>query len=158
MAYMSQERKKAIEPAVKAALKKYGLKGSLSVEHHSTLNLNLREGPIDFWAEKTVHPGQTRNPEADGRELSISHYRISENFEGAAAAFLEEVFAAMMEGNHDRSDSMSDYFDVGWYAYVKVGKWNKPYKLTVAPAPKGWEIAETSTEEMGEAGEAGVAA
>jgi hypothetical protein len=30
-------------------------------------------------------------------------------------------------GNHDNSDSQTDYFDVGWYVDVKVGKWNKPY-------------------------------
>jgi len=36
MAWMNQERKAALAPAIKAALKKYGLKGSLSVNNHST--------------------------------------------------------------------------------------------------------------------------
>jgi hypothetical protein len=36
----------------------------------------------------------------------------------------------MVVGNHDRSDSMTDYFDVGWYISINVGKWNKPYEMT----------------------------
>ena len=39
MAYMSQERKAEITPKVKSILKKFGIKGSLSVRHHSTLSL-----------------------------------------------------------------------------------------------------------------------
>ena len=35
----------------------------------------------------------------------------------------------MNDGNHDRSDPQSDYFDVGWYVDVNIGKWNKPYTL-----------------------------
>jgi hypothetical protein len=34
-----------------------------------------------------------------------------------------------MEGNHDNSDIQSDYFDVGWYVEVNIGKWNKAYDL-----------------------------
>jgi hypothetical protein len=35
----------------------------------------------------------------------------------------------MMVGNHDRSDIQSDYFDVGWYVDINIGRWNKPYAL-----------------------------
>jgi len=48
---------------------------------------------------------------------------------GEAKAFLTEVYEAMMEGNHNNSDIQSDYFDVGWYVNIQVGKWNKPYEL-----------------------------
>ena len=48
MAYMSQERKSEIAPKVKSILKKFGIKGSLSVRHHSTLSLTLKSGKIDF--------------------------------------------------------------------------------------------------------------
>ena len=44
MAYMSQERKSEIAPKVKSILKKFGIKGSLSVRHHSTLSLTLKSG------------------------------------------------------------------------------------------------------------------
>jgi len=36
----------------------------------------------------------------------------------------------MMIGNHNNTDLMSDYFDVGWYISINVGKWDKPYEVT----------------------------
>jgi hypothetical protein len=39
---------------------------------------------------------------------------------------------AMNDGNHDRSDIQTDYFDVGWYVDVNIGRWNKPYILEAA--------------------------
>jgi hypothetical protein len=44
-------------------------------------------------------------------------------------AFLNEVMPALNAGNWDRSDIQADYFNVGWYVNVHVGKWNKPYAL-----------------------------
>ena len=48
MAYMSQEHKAKIAPVVKEILKKYGVKGTLAVRHHSSLVLNIKSGKIDF--------------------------------------------------------------------------------------------------------------
>jgi hypothetical protein len=113
MAYMSQEKKSKIAPVVKGILKKYGMKGSLSVDNHSTLCLNIASGPIQF--------------SEDGQPIDVNPYWYHEHYSGKALKFLKEVFAAMNDGNHDRSDSMTDYFDVGWYVRVNIGKWNKPY-------------------------------
>jgi hypothetical protein len=41
MAYMNQEKKAVIANAMKPVLKKYGLKGSLSVQNHSGITLNI---------------------------------------------------------------------------------------------------------------------
>lgn len=113
MAYMSQERKASLAPAIKRVLKKYGMKGSLSVSRHTGLTLTLSEGPIDFGAD----------------HLQVNPYWFHEQFTGKAKSFLTDVLVAMNVGNHDRSDIQTDYFDVGWYVYVNVGKWNKPYKV-----------------------------
>ena len=48
MAYMSQDHKAKIAPVVKAILKKYNVKGTLAVRHHSSLVLNIKSGSIDF--------------------------------------------------------------------------------------------------------------
>jgi len=32
-------------------------------------------------------------------------------------------------GNFDKSDVQTDYFHVGWYMSVNLGKWDKPYIL-----------------------------
>ena len=47
-----------------------------------------------------------------------------------AVSFLDEVLPAMNVGNHNRSDLMTDYFDVGWYIDINIGRYNKPYVQT----------------------------
>ena len=41
---MNQEKKKKLAPKIKEILKKYNMKGTLSVDNYSTLNLNLKSG------------------------------------------------------------------------------------------------------------------
>jgi len=110
---MNQEKKKKLAPKIKEILKKYNMKGTLSVDNYSTLNLNLKSGSIDFGTDQ------------------INEYWYKDHFEDnpEALAFLSEVIPAMNVGNHDNSDIMTDYFDVGWYISVNLGKWDKPYIL-----------------------------
>lgn len=125
MAYMSQENKKALAPAIKAILKKHGLKGSLGVRNHSTLVLKITSGTIDFAA---AYQGE-RSTSNEGFAARVNHYYITTGWTGQACEALTELAQAMMVGNHDRSDSMTDYFDVGWYVDLSIGEWNKPYVL-----------------------------
>ena len=129
MAYMSQENKAKIAPVIKAICKKYNVKATLAVRNHMTLVLNVKQGPIDFIGNfNRVTGGDLHgNPRIDN--LDINPYWVHDHFDGKAKAFLTEVFAAMNVGNHDRSDAMIDYFDVGWYVDVNIGRWNKPYIL-----------------------------
>jgi hypothetical protein len=123
MAYMSQEKKAKIAPAVKAILKKYNVKASLAVRNHSTLVLNVKQGPIDFIKD-------FGNPEDAAKfGIQVNPYWYHEHFTGESKKFLSEVITAMNDGNHDRSDIQTDYFDVGWYVDVNIGQWNKPYAL-----------------------------
>jgi len=48
MAYMSQENKKSLMPAIKAVLKKYKMKASVGVRHHSSLVCNIVSGEMDL--------------------------------------------------------------------------------------------------------------
>ena len=114
MAYMSQENKKTLAPAIKSVLKEYGVKGSIGVDNHSTLVVNLKEGHIDFGSKND----------------SVNPYWIDKHYTGIAQQFLNELKTAMMAGNYNNSDIMTDYFDVGWYIEINVGKWNKEYNLT----------------------------
>lgn len=139
MAYMSQERKAKIAPVVRAICKKYGIKASLAVRHHSTLTLNITQGPIDFvgnFIDVDVKSASARKMEQSqidylrkNQSLDVNVYWYKEHFTGRALQFLREVIPAMNDGNHDRSDIQSDYFDVGWYVNVHIGRWNKPYAL-----------------------------
>ena len=138
MAYMNQDKKKALAPAVKAVLAKYNVKGTLGVNNYSTLVLNIKEGALDFIGAAN----------ADNKELAdrrgTTFYEVKDNYQvnpyyahestnKKVASFFKELVAAMngknsTVKNHDNSDIMTDYFDVGWYIDINVGSWNKPYK------------------------------
>jgi len=133
MAYMSQERKAQIAPSVKAICKKYGVKASLSVRNHSTLALTVTQGDIDFIKNFNDVCGKNdtykvRQP-VTNNYLSVNPYHYRNHFTDRALKFLTEVHTAMMQGNHDRSDIQSDYFDVGWYVDINIGRWDRPYAL-----------------------------
>lgn len=129
MAYMNQDKKAKIAPKVKSILKKYGVKGTLGVYNHSTLVLNVSSGPIDFIGNfNKVNENKLPVMKAENC-LDINPYWYQEHFSGKALSFLKELLPAMNEGNHDRSDIQSDYFDVGWYVDVNIGRWGKPYQL-----------------------------
>jgi len=115
MAFVSQELKAKLAPRIKAICNKHGVKASIAVRNHMTLVLNIKSGKIDF----------------GGTNIDVNTYWYNEHFKDKpkALAFLSEVIPAMNNGNHDRSDIQSDYFDVGWYIDVNIGKWNKPYTV-----------------------------
>lgn len=134
MAFMNQDRKATLAPAIKQILKRYGIKGSIAVRNRMTLVLNIKSGTLDFIKDynETVgaRPGGFRLGSPATTYLDINPYWYQEHFSNKVIrTFLKEIFAAMNVGNHDRSDIQTDYFDVGWYVDVNIGKWNKPYIL-----------------------------
>jgi hypothetical protein len=131
MAYMSQEKKAKLAPVIKAICKRYGIKASLAVRNHSTLVLNIKQGSIDFIGNfNTVANTRTSmlgKVHLATNSIDVNDYWYHEHFDGRALKFLQEVIPVMNNGNHDRSDIQTDYFDVGWYVSVNIGKWNQPY-------------------------------
>ena len=134
MAYMSSEMKQKIAPEVKKILKKYGMSGSLSVHNHSTLVLNLKSGKLDMignfntMIQERDPTGNRHINQAKG-DIQVNPYWYHEHFSGKCKNFLKEVLNVMNNGNHDNSDIQTDYFDIGWYVDVNVGRWNKPYEV-----------------------------
>lgn len=124
MAYMSQELKAKLAPTIKAICKKYGIKASLAVHNHSTLILNIKSGKIDFIGNFNQVTGHNRQ-----ENLDINPHWYHDHFDGDALAFFKEIMPAMNNGNWDKSDMMTDYFNVGWYVDVNVGRWDTPYIL-----------------------------
>lgn len=123
MAYIDQAKKAQIAQALKIALQNTGLKFSLSLRHHSTLVMNIYSGPIDF-------VGECENPHSL-THIDVNPYHYETHFkDGKAKDILRTVFSILNMGNHDNSDPQSDYFDVGWYVDVNIGKYQKPYELT----------------------------
>jgi hypothetical protein len=115
MAYINQERKKELAPAIKAVLKKYNMKGTISVNNHSTLVVTLKEGKFKFNKD----------------HFGVNTYWINEHYTGEVKDFFNELVKAMKgTGWYDRSDAMTDYFDTAYYIDINVGRWNKPYVCT----------------------------
>lgn len=140
MAYVSQEKKASLAPTIKAILKKYNVKGTLSVRSHSSLVLSIKSGKMDFVENFIQTDASTRHGnKMDQKQidyirakkcLDVNTYWCHEHFSGTAKKFLEEMVAAM-EGpdffNHD--DSQSDYFSRSHYIDINIGQWDKPYTV-----------------------------
>jgi len=127
MAFMSQDRKKQIETTLKPILKQYGVKGTLRVRNHSTLVLTIREGTIDFMGDYEIKDYRSSY-------IDVNPYHFRNHFSGRSLEFLTKAIDVMNGGNWDKSDVMTDYFNVGWYVDVNIGEWNKPYRLVGSPA------------------------
>ena len=112
MAYMNVEKKNKLAPGIKKVLAEDGMKGTIAKDDYG-LKVNLKSGPIDFGTD------------------SVNEYHIASHFTGVAKEFLLKLKDAMMVGNHNNSRIEIDYFDVGWYIHINIGKWNKPYEVTV---------------------------
>lgn len=126
MAYVSQELKKSLSTSIKAVLKKFKMKGTIAVRHHSTLVVNISQGALDVIGNLK----KTTGKEFTYQYVDVNPYSIDQNYSGKVKQFLSELKSAMMHGNHDNSDIQTDYFDVGWYIDINVGQWNKPYVCT----------------------------
>lgn len=118
MAYMNQERKAARAPKIKAILKKYGQKGTLSIRHYSTLVLKLKDTAGMFANEFAEANDYTKT-----YGLSVNPYWFEKHFEDnpKAVAMFKELTAAMYgDDYYDNTDSMIDYFDTSHYIDIDV--------------------------------------
>jgi hypothetical protein len=141
MAYMNQEKKAKISAQLKPILKKYNIKGSLSVRNHSTIVLTLKSGKIDFienFIETDCKKYNAKVMSAEqiayirkNKNLDVNPYWFQEHFTGTAKGFLIETFNALKSANwYDKTDAQIDYFDTAYYCDVNIGSWNKPYTVT----------------------------
>ena len=140
MAYMNQERKAKISAMLKPVLKKYGVKGTLRVDNHSTITLNIKEGSVDFiqnYIETDRNKPYAKYMSEDQVEyitekqyLDVNPYWYHDHFSGIAKSFLKEAMDALKgAGWYDRSDAMTDYFDTAYYVGISIGQWKKPYQV-----------------------------
>lgn len=116
MAYFSKEMKAAIAPKIKALLNEYGMKGTLAIENYSAVVLNIKSGPIDFGVEYD----------------QVNTRWVNEQYTGVAREFLMKAVEVLNTGNYDNSDTMTDYFDIGWYVRINIGRWDQKYQVVSA--------------------------
>ena len=124
MAYMNQEKKKVIAAKLKPVLKKYGVKGTLSVRNHMSIVLNVKSGKVDFFNDY----GDVEDAKKFG--IQVNPYWFQVHFTGKSKEFLADAFDALKSaGYYNNSDAQIDYFDTAYYYDINIGKWNKPYSL-----------------------------
>ena len=118
MAYVSKQDKAELAPGIKAVLKKYSMKGSISVRNHSTLCVKISQGAIDFSEQFTN--GDTY--------IQVNEYWIDQHYTGIHRRFLNELLTAMKGPKYfNNDDAMTDYFHRSHYTDINIGMWNKPY-------------------------------
>lgn len=131
MAYMNQDKKKAIVAQLKKIIP-LDWKWSVAVENHSTLHLNIASAPVDLIGEMRAYtdPAYHNYVGKDAAKPSYAipnHHWLDNAYKGELLVLFENIKEAMMFGNHDNSDIMTDYFDVGHYISINLGKWNRPF-------------------------------
>ena len=141
MAYISQTEKKELAPAIKKVLKAYGMKGTLSINHYSTLAVNLKKGSLDL-----IGAAQKKNnlySERHGRKISDigSYYQANpysveteyDQIDSKIGQFYRDLIKAMKGTKwFDKSDLMTDYHHIAYYLNINVGRYNQPYEFTGA--------------------------
>jgi hypothetical protein len=137
MAYVSQEMKKELAPAIKALAKEYGYKVSLGVQHHMTLVAKIKgaEDILEEYCEVQMEPQKVLEREcrhykfdpvevmADASKWGhrVNEYWISENYGPKGTEFLTKMKSAM-EGPDFfcEDDSMTDYFHRSHYIEMSL--------------------------------------
>ena len=113
MAYMNKERKAERAPAIKKILKKYGMKGSLSVHNYSTLCLKIKDVRGLFESHKDEFSKKWG--------FSINEYTIQKNYSGEVQKMLSELVTAMYGKDYfEHSDMQTDYFNCSHYISINV--------------------------------------
>lgn len=125
MAYITAEKSREIRKNLKKAFP--GWKFSVRNDKHTALRVNILTADIDFISihlEKN-EAEYTKRPNS----ISINHFWIDRHWEHNQKArdALNKINEICNEGNHDNSDIMTDYFDVGWYFTLSVGRWDTPF-------------------------------
>ena len=115
---MNQERKKERAPVIKAILKKYGMKGTLSVRHYSTLVLKVKD-VAGMFTKEFANAGDYERKYG----LSVNPYWFETHYQDnpKAVKMLGELTAAMYGADYyDNSDAMTDYFDTSHYIDIDI--------------------------------------
>lgn len=118
MAYINAAKVKTIRDQIKKQFPTW--KFSIRREGSSGIGVTILAADIDFMA---AYKGE--QPRQGG--IQVNHYYLERSFEGDALKALETIKALANDGNHDRSDTQSDYFDVGWYFSLNIGDYDQPF-------------------------------
>jgi hypothetical protein len=124
MAFMSQEHKTRIAAELKKVMPK-GWKYTLAVRHHSSIVLTIASAPIDLVASQKFAAEHAKAQ----MYVQLNDRHLEHHFEGELLETFEKINEAMNLDNFDKSDPQTDYFNVGHYVDITIGRWNKPFEV-----------------------------
>jgi len=130
VAYISQNDKKILAPAIKAVFKKYGLKGTIGIKNHMTLCANVSAGRLDLLGAAAAVSSlrSTGYYQANPYRATNEKYK---DINPDIFNFYTELKKAMRGALwFDKSDLMTDYHHTAYFMDINIGRWNKPYQLT----------------------------
>lgn len=119
MAYITADRTREIKKELKAKFP--NLTFSVRREHYTSVDVAIVAGDVDF-SDLLNEDGRTYK--------QLNHYYL-DNY-GKHSQLFKDIYKIVDEGNYNNSDSMTDYFDVGFYVDMSIGKWDKPYQYVGA--------------------------
>jgi hypothetical protein len=127
MAYMSQEHKAVIAKLLKEVIPK-DWKYSLKVDNHSSIICTVRSAPIDVLSKVgyDLHQRTYYDVNVYWYKDHITDPELREQ--------VGKIIDVLNHDNHNNSDIMTDYFDVGHYIGLTFGTWDKPFQNTSPPA------------------------
>ena len=65
------------------------------------------------------------------KTVDVNPYHVRTHVaDECVADVLQKIVDALNTDNHDRSDIMTDYFDVGHYVDLHIGRWDRPFVCT----------------------------
>jgi hypothetical protein len=114
MAYITSEQVAQKRAAIKAAFP--GWKFSITRENYSSIRVAILQADLKL---------------TDKDYEQVNTYWLKDHYRNQHAILesLEKIVSICDEGNHNNSDSMTDYHDVGWYIWLTIGEWDKPFKF-----------------------------
>jgi alkanesulfonate monooxygenase SsuD/methylene tetrahydromethanopterin reductase-like flavin-dependent oxidoreductase (luciferase family) len=129
MAYISQEEKKELAPAIKAVAKKYGRTVTIGIRNHMDLVVKVK-GAEDIYERLYAKTIENRNGDSiqDNLELSefghsVNTHWIEEHHDEKDHSFLNELHASMHSKDFFIDDDiMTDYFNRSYYTSIELHK------------------------------------
>lgn len=134
MAFVDQAKKSRIAANLKKVVPA-GWKYSLAVRNHSTIVMTIASAPFELL--KAFKASDYFNPQT-ATHVDVNVYHYDKWIEDQCVAeVMGQIVDALNTDNHDNSDLMTDYFDVGHYVDLNIGRWNKPFVCTAKPVELG---------------------
>lgn len=123
MAYISTQKVAEIRANLKKEFPE--IKFSVRRDGYTAVNVSILKAPYEF----------RPNGKNDYYFLTVNKHWIDVDGYNNLDK-LKRIIEICNEGNHDNSNVMIDYFDVGWYLTLTIGQSNKPFELTSTSTSK----------------------